>query len=266
MTTKLRILSLGAGVQSSALALMIEKKEIPMVDCAIFSDTQSEPKKVMDYLEYLKTQVSYPIYIVTKGNLRKDLLTLASGKKINNVGVPFWTLSESLSKGMARRTCTVEYKIKPLVKKMRELLGYKKGQKVQKGTIVDQLFGISLDEIYRVKPSHYHYIKHQYPLIDLRYKRHDCINWLKKNNFELPTRSACTFCPFHSNHEWKEIKKNNKEWQEVIELDEKIRRIPSLRDNAYLHKDRKPIKEIDFYKKDNQLDLFNNECEGMCGV
>tara|TARA_Y100000004_G_scaffold56621_1_gene62990 strand:- start:841 stop:966 length:126 start_codon:yes stop_codon:yes gene_type:complete len=31
----LRVLSLGAGVQSSTLALMIEKGEIPMVDCAI---------------------------------------------------------------------------------------------------------------------------------------------------------------------------------------------------------------------------------------
>ena len=237
-----------------------------MVDCAIFSDTQSEPKKVMDYLEYLKTQVSYPVYIVTKGNLRKDLLTLASGIKINNVGVPFWTLSKGLSKGKARRTCTVEYKIKPLVKKVRELLGYKKRQRVKKGTIVEQLFGISLDEIYRVKPSNYHYIQHKYPLIDLKYRRSDCIDWLLKNKFELPTRSACTFCPFHSDHEWREVRKNNKEWEEVIELDNKIRRIPSLRDDAYLHKDRKPIKEINFDKKENQLNLFNNECEGMCGV
>ena len=31
-------------------------------------------------------------------NLRKDLLTLASGKKINQVGVPFWTLSEKNTK------------------------------------------------------------------------------------------------------------------------------------------------------------------------
>ncbi len=46
----LRILSLGAGVQSSTLALMIEKKEIPMVDAAIFNDTIGEPKIVMKWL------------------------------------------------------------------------------------------------------------------------------------------------------------------------------------------------------------------------
>ena len=50
----LRILSLGAGVQSSTLALMIEKGEIPMVDAAIFADVGAEPKKVIKWLDFLK--------------------------------------------------------------------------------------------------------------------------------------------------------------------------------------------------------------------
>ena len=58
----LRILSLGAGVQSSTLALMIEKGEVPMVDAAIFSDTFGEPKAVYEWLEWLKKQLSFPIY------------------------------------------------------------------------------------------------------------------------------------------------------------------------------------------------------------
>ena len=37
----LRVLSLGAGVQSSTVALMIHHKELPMVDCAIFADTKN---------------------------------------------------------------------------------------------------------------------------------------------------------------------------------------------------------------------------------
>ena len=97
-------------------------------------------------------------------------------------------------------------------------------------------------------------------------RRYDCINWLERNNYKTPPRSACTFCPYHSNKEWEEIKKNQKEWNEVVELDEKIRKIPTLRDNAFLHKDRKPIKDVNFTKEDSQLDLFNSECEGMCGV
>ncbi len=96
-------------------------------------------------------------------------------------------------------------------------------------------------------------------------RRYDCINWMEKNNFKIPPRSACTFCPFHSDKEWIEIKKNKLEWEQVVELDENIRRIPSLRDDAFLHKDRKPIKDINFNKEENQLNLFNSECEGYCG-
>ena len=44
---KLRILSLGAGVQSSTLAFMIEKGEVPMVDCGIFR-TLVEQRKFMN--------------------------------------------------------------------------------------------------------------------------------------------------------------------------------------------------------------------------
>ena len=54
----LRILSLGAGVQSSTLALMIEKGEIPMVDAAIFADTMGEPKAVYTHLNWLEKQLS----------------------------------------------------------------------------------------------------------------------------------------------------------------------------------------------------------------
>ena len=64
----LRVLSLGAGVQSSTLALMIHKGEIPMVDCAIFADTQAEPPKVYEWLKFIKETVNYPVHIVSQRN------------------------------------------------------------------------------------------------------------------------------------------------------------------------------------------------------
>ena len=119
----LRVLSLGAGVQSTTLALMIEKGEIPMVDCAIFADTMSEPKKVYEHLDWLEKQLSYPIYRVTKGNLREDTIKAVN----NNVRVamsPFFTRNKKTGKkGMMMRQCTQDYKIQPLIKKVRELLG-----------------------------------------------------------------------------------------------------------------------------------------------
>ena len=63
---KIRILSLGAGVQSSTLALMIQKGEVPMVDCGIFADTGAEPKSVYDWINFLRKQCSFPIYVILK--------------------------------------------------------------------------------------------------------------------------------------------------------------------------------------------------------
>jgi len=51
MTEPLHIISLGAGVQSTTMALMAAHREIePMPDCAIFADTGWEPKAVYDHL------------------------------------------------------------------------------------------------------------------------------------------------------------------------------------------------------------------------
>ena len=80
MKTDLRILSLGAGVQSSTLALMIEKGEVPMVDAAIFADTKGEPKAVYDWLNWLEKKLSYPVYRVTWRDLKQDILDAAEGK------------------------------------------------------------------------------------------------------------------------------------------------------------------------------------------
>jgi len=49
---KLRVLSLGAGVQSTTMALMAAHGEImSMPNCAIFADTGWEPKAVYEHLE-----------------------------------------------------------------------------------------------------------------------------------------------------------------------------------------------------------------------
>ena len=48
------VISLGAGVQSSTMALMAANGELPKPDCAIFADTGYEPKAVYTYLDFLK--------------------------------------------------------------------------------------------------------------------------------------------------------------------------------------------------------------------
>tara|TARA_R100001163_G_C5005960_1_gene153490 strand:+ start:49 stop:876 length:828 start_codon:yes stop_codon:yes gene_type:complete len=268
---KLRILSLGAGVQSSTLAMLIEQGKIPMVDAAIFADVGAEPKNVTKWLEWLKTKVSYPIYVVQWRNLKEDLINVTKGKE-KRIAIPFYTLSDDGKKGMNRRQCTVEYKIKPVTQKIRQLLGLKPREKAKKNTKVELLMGISLDEVQRMKVNQIKYIQNQYPLIDMRWTRKNCIDWFEENYNVTPPRSSCTFCPFHNNHEWLKVKSNKEEWDEVVKLEnafhtnrELIKNVSGIKDKIFFNRKCKPINEIDFEEKSDQLDLFINECEGYCG-
>ena len=269
----LRILSLGAGVQSSTLALMIEGGKIPMVDAAIFADTQAESKETYQFFGWLKTKLSYPVYIVTKGSLTEQILigTYTSNNKLleNYPSAPFFLKNKITGKkGLLMRQCTNQFKVQPIIQEIRRLLGLKKGERYKKDTTVEQLMGISYDEIFRMKPSRVPYITNVFPLIDKKMRRQDCINWFKKYYDKTPPRSACIYCPFHHDEDFKLMKKNNpKEWNEVVEFDKKIRN--KNRDKNienFVHKSCTPIDEVDLNKGDDQLNLFNNECEGMCGV
>ena len=113
-------------MQSSTLALMIHKGEIPMVDCAIFADTQAEPPKVYEWLEFIKKTVSYPVHIVTWRNLEQDVLDAVQGK-YHKYTIPFFAKnSKTQEKSMMKRQCTADYKIKPVTKKNKRIVRVQK--------------------------------------------------------------------------------------------------------------------------------------------
>ena len=261
------VLSLGVGVQSSTMALMVLKGELPPVDCAIFSNPGYESKDTMLYFKYLKSVLNYPIYEVTKGNIKEDML--AARGTTNFVVAPFYT-QETITgkKGMIMRQCTNDYKIQPIKKKIRQLcnVGYKKH--FPKDKYVEQWIGISKDEIRRMKPARDPYILNRHPLIEMNMSRQDCINWMKKNNFPLPGKSACICCPFHDDKFWHNLKtKNPEEFKDAVDFDKQIRTISrDTNIKNYTHRSCKPLDEVDFDPDENQLDMFNNECEGICGV
>ena len=264
------VISLGAGVQSSTMALMAAKGELPKPDCAIFADTGNEPKAVYTYLDFLKKILPYPIYKVSKGNIIDDMIgSIDNGTRFPTA--PFFTQAEITGKkGMLRRQCTADYKIIPIKKKIRELcnVGYKKH--FPKDQYVEQWIGISTDEIGRMKPSRDKYILNRHPLIEANMSRQDCINYLNKNKIPLPEKSACIICPFHNDAYWHFMKTERPiEFNEAVDFDKKVRTgSRKIRDKLYLHRSCKPLDEIEFDKKENdkQLDMFENACEGLCGV
>jgi len=263
----LRILSLGAGVQSSTLALMIAHGELPMVDAAIFADTGWEPKKVYEWLDWLESQLPYPVYKVQKGNLRTDTISRSNTSGGRFASIPWHMVMPNGDRAMGRRQCTHEYKLIPLTKKTRELVGLVPRQRA-KGILCQMLIGISTDEALRMKPSKEAWKVHQWPLIDQRMSRTDCLNWMSKKGYPTPPKSSCIGCPFHSDTEWRSIKADPESWADAIQIDKVIRNQPKIRGQQFMHRSCKPLDEVDLSTAADhgQVDMFNNECEGMCGV
>jgi hypothetical protein len=161
----------------------------------------------------------------------------------------------------------------PIRKKIRELMGLKKYQKAPKGIGVRLWIGISTDEMLRMKPNRDIYIENVWPLIELEMSRTGCLDWMNKNNHPKPSKSSCIGCPFHSNADWVEMKNNAPdEWNHAIKIDSIIRQPSEYNKNKdllqYMHRRCLPLAEAVLLDEEpnDQLNLFNNECEGMCGV
>lgn len=272
----MRVISLGAGVQSSTMALMAAKGEIaPMPDCAIFSDTQWEQKRVYSHLEWLKSVLPFPVHTTTGGNIRDHIITATKPKAEGGrfASVPFYSVIHAANghyqKGKGRRQCTREFKLEPLIQKQRELLGVPKGQRVPKGIVVEVWIGISTDEAHRMNKPQKSWQVNRYPLIDMEMSRLDCLNWLKRNGYPRAPKSSCIGCPFHNDSFWVDMRDNDPEaWADAIEVDNAIRAKGTLRSMAglqYMHSSCIPLGDVVF-RQDYQPNLFGNDCLGMCGV
>ena len=258
----LKIISLGLGVQSTAMYLMSSLGQIERADYAIFADPGAElpdTYKLWDYLNIWREKNNGIPLIKKKKSLYKDII-----KGQNSTGQRWASIPAfGESGGMIRRQCTKEYKIDVVVKEIRKLHDLVKYQ-TMKPTIL--YLGISMDEIQRMKESRLPKITYEYPLIENRITRGDCIKFLEERSFHDVKKSSCVFCPYHNNTQWRDIKQSyTEEWKKVIEVDEAIRDSSKrgLKDQLYLHRTLKPINEA--YLQEDQEELFMCE-EGYCGI
>lgn len=271
------VLSLGAGVQSSALALMAEHGEFEeMPDLAIFADTKAEPESVYQWLSFLQQTIkNFPIHVVDAGSLTEQALKLRVSKTTGRTylapGLPVFFGG---GEGISSRQCTKNHKIDPIIKHMRNECGIKRGQKQ---CTVKQWIGISLDETQRMKPSRHAWFENVFPLVDRRMSRHDCFLWMEKNNYPKPPRSSCVYCPYHNDNEWRRLKTEEPEaFMEAVQFEEKLqavyRNVDRIDATPFLHRQCKPLGEIDFSTDVDrgQLTMWDDnwtgECEGMCGL
>lgn len=267
----LRLLSLGAGVQSTTLALMAAAGELDPLDGAIFADTQWEPASVyahLDRLAVVLTAADIPLYRVSVGSVRDDAINPAH----RYASIPYFVRNPDGGEGMGRRQCTHEYKLAPINRKVRELLGAAPPEyrTVKRGRVAEQWIGFSTDEVGRVSDNpkdQVRYVRKRYPLLELGMSRDDCERWLRRRGWTSVAKSACIGCPFHGNRQWRDLRDNHPdEWADAVDFDEKIRRggargLP-LDGQAFLHRSRVPLSIAPINRitsaewKSRQTDIF----------
>lgn len=277
------VLSLGAGVQSTALYLKFLRGEMPeQLDAAIFADTQDEPAAVYQHLEWLKSLGGPPILTGTAGKLSEHLAHGVNSTGGRFASIPAFTTQDGgRTVGITRRQCSKEYKTEVIGRVLRrEILGLAPG-KSPRGVRVQQFIGISLDEAGRAARMQRNiptpkYLTRRFPLIEQNTTRAGCV---KYNDDKVPhevPRSACKFCPYHSDYEWHRQKTEApEEFADSCALDRVLRTAVvqrALTHTAYLHRSCKPLELVQFdptppEPRQVQTNLhFAAECEGVCGV
>jgi hypothetical protein len=257
----------------------------PQVECAIFADTGEEPDSIYRHLDWLRSLNGPPIVTVSTGKLGDDLQNGRNSTGQRFASIPAYTAEREGHKiGIVRRQCTREYKIDPIERHIRgELLGMARGQRVPNGITVYQAYGISIDEAgrslrIRERLADRHWLEPVFPLLDRQMTRADCHGWLQA--FGVPhdvQKSACVFCPFKSNAEWRRMRDTDSEgWRRAVEIDNALR-VPgnvvnrNLDQKLYVHVSCVPLEKavLGFDDDPRQYHLGLNwtaECAGMCGV
>jgi hypothetical protein len=239
----LRILSLGGGTQSCALALMSAAGDLPKLDHIVFADTQGEVPETYEYIDYLRGVVEaagIPLHVVTAGSLYDDLL--ATEPTSSNPTPPVHVRNPDGSKGrIGQYRCSYDYKRRIIERKVKQLCG---GRGAWKRANVEQWIGFSIDEVGRMRDAdgcrcgakrakhvdggacdtYSPWQVNRWPLVELGMKRDDTIRWFAANGHPTPPRSACWFCPNSSNERWVELRDRKPDlFAKAVHLDETIR-------------------------------------------
>lgn len=266
----LRVVSFGGGIQSWAMLVAADKGLLgPKPDFAILGDTGDESDAMWAYYEAHRAKVSTDIIVVTRGNIMEHIRRSkaeADGKQIATL--PYYLEAG----GQMMRTCTASFKIDAVTQQIRQLLGVPKGARVPKDTLVEVWVGFSMDEKKRAGgyPAEL-WQEVRYPLLELDWTRGACERFLIENGFPVPARSRCIICPYRSDESWRTLDAD--EFEHACRTDEMLREggtpprgYESL---PYLHRERKPLREVDFTPPSFGLPLGDDEsedCFGGCGT
>lgn len=264
------VLSLGAGVQSTTLALMAARREIgPMPSYAAFADTGQEPRAVYRHHDWLAGQLPFPIVRVKRDGLDLGAYHVETAQTglAGRSTVPLYTANPN---GMLAKQCSKEFKTRPVQREIRRRAGLKPRQRAPRGFMVELWIGMSKDELTRVARSETSYIHTRHPLVEANMTRQDCLRWLEERQYPRPPKSSCKFCPFRDNAAWINMGRNDPEdFADAVAFDEACRNgYPGMTGQAFVHRNRIPLRDLDLSTNADHQSAFafveQEQCDA-CG-
>ena len=216
---KVTYLSLGAGLQSSLLALMIAHGDLPEYRDAkiIFADTGDEMPETYRYLnDHLEPRLNELGYAI----IRVQNFTVPSGRLIDR----FWAQGK-VPMGWVNPLCSSSSKKNVIHAYYREQHGIKNknGKKYlsSKHVKIIQLLGISVDEITRAKHARENWLENRYPLIDLGLYRSDLPSQYEKYGLPPAPKSGCWYCPNRGKQYFLRMQEHHPSWHDELQEVEK---------------------------------------------
>lgn len=199
----------------------------------------SENPKTLDYVH----EYTIP-YAATHGLLFYELKRTMKGQEVtlyqeitkedsSSIGIPV-RMGDTGAPG--NRRCTFDFKIMVVERWVKPQIDLKAGATIG--------LGISLDEFQRMRSSEKPWKTNDYPLIDLRLTRQDCVNIILDAGLPIPPKSSCWFCPYHSQRAWQEMRQDSPElFDKAVALEKLLneRRARLGKDPVFFHRKLKPL-------------------------
>lgn len=261
MAKSYRVLSMGAGMQSSALFgysldnLIADRKglprpypKVPVYDAIIY--IKMEDRQIVEeqslYFKRLADKYGMRYEILrpedTGKDLMEDYLRDYGHKSVRSI--PFWTLEEVFNdegnpvidpktgkqkakKGRMPRICTMDYKINLVMRYVKyNILGFKPRERLQDCDIKrhEMHIGFSYEEKKRVKENPHPLFVNHFPLVEMELERKDNYAYLRDRWGIETVASACLFCPYRTNYFFNYIKTEEPDnYKKVVKFDDMLR-------------------------------------------
>jgi len=258
----MRTFSYGGGVQSTAILVLASQGKV-QYDHFLFANV-GEDSEHPDTLRYfydvaLPFADKHGLDLIELHKYRKGEIETVYGRVMgNNRSIPIPIRMSNGAPG--RRSCTSDFKIGVIARWLKQ-----NGATKEKPAITG--LGISVDEFQRARTdSGIDWQILEYPLIDLRLARQDCINIIARAGLLVPPRSSCYFCPFHSRSEWMILKNQRPDlFDKSIEIEKRLneKRGNLKKDQVWMHSSLKPLDKA-VGDQSNFFDDMDNCESGYC--